>query len=135
MNARRKDIMFCVILCLEDCSVTFMQDRIHAGQLYFSTYARVQLDRNKFFKAQRLNANSWPPPFHPYIKKTTNTVTIVCPPYFRPHGVGCMAQNDHFMLTQACRWVLGHKFPCLHHLYKPIRSKINQNLNNSPKNN
>ena len=98
-----------VLRLLEDCQVTFMQDRIHAGQLYFSTCARVQLDRTKFFKAQRLNVNSWPPPFHPYIKKTTNTnnslptvfssthgrmsgtkwLTTVCPPYFSPHRVGC----------------------------------------------
>ena len=29
--------------------------------------------------------------------------------------------------------VLGHKVPRLRHLYKPIKSKINQYLNNSPK--
>ena len=90
------------------------------------------LDRNKFCKAQRLNVNSWPFPFHSYIKKTTNTVTTVFPPYFRPHTIGYLGQNDHFMLTQAYRWDLGHKFPGLRHLYKPIGSKINQNLNNSP---
>ena len=37
------------------------------------------------------------------------------------------------LLTLACRRVLGHKVPHLRHLYKPIGSKINQNLNNSPK--
>ena len=58
-----------VLRLLEDYRVTFMHDRIHAGQSYFSTCARVQLDPNKFCKAQRLNVNSWPPPFHPYIKK------------------------------------------------------------------
>ena len=47
--------------------------------------------------------------------------------------VGCQEQNDHFMLTQACRRVLGHKITGLRHLYKPIRSKINQDLNNSQK--
>ena len=81
------------------------------------------LDGNKFCKAQRLNVNSWPSPFHSYIKKTTNTVTTVCPPYFRPHTVGYLAQNDHFMLTQACREVLGHKVPGLRHLYKPIEAR------------
>ena len=68
-----------------------------------------------------------------HILKKTNTVTTVCPPYFRPHTIGYLGQNDHFMLTQACRWVLGHKVPGLRHLYKPIGSKINQNLNNSSK--
>ena len=91
------------------------------------------LDGNNFCKAQILNVNSWPSPFHSYIIKTNNTVTIVYPPYFRPHTIGYLGQNDHFMLTQACHWVLGHKVPGLRHLYKPIGSKINQNLKNSPK--
>ena len=56
----------------------------------------------------------------------------LCPPYFRLHRVGCLPKNDHFMLMQACLWVLGHKVAGLCHLYKPIGSKINQNLNNSP---
>ena len=46
---------------------------------------------------------------------------------------GCQEQNDHFMLKQARCRVLGHKVPGLRHLYKPIRSKINQDLNNSKK--
>ena len=37
------------------------------------------------------------------------------------------------LLTLACCRVLGHKVPRLRHLYKPIKSKINQYLNNSPK--
>ena len=37
------------------------------------------------------------------------------------------------LLTLARRRVLGHKVPRLRHLYKPIKSKINQYLNNSPK--
>ena len=41
--------------------------------------------------------------------------------------------NRLMLLTLAHRRVLGHKVPCLRHLYKPIKSKINQYLNNSPK--
>ena len=37
------------------------------------------------------------------------------------------------LLTLACRRVLGHKVPRLRHLYKPIKSKINQYLNNFQK--
>ena len=37
------------------------------------------------------------------------------------------------MIMQAHRRVLGHKVPRLRHLYKPIKSKINQYLNNSQK--
>ena len=37
------------------------------------------------------------------------------------------------LLTQARRRVLGHKVTGLRHLYKLIRSKINQDLNNSQK--
>ena len=36
------------------------------------------------------------------------------------------------LLTLAHRRVLGHKVPHLRHLNKPIKSKINQYLNNSP---
>ena len=42
------------------------------------------------------------------------------------------AENEKLMLLRlACRRVLGHKVPRLRHLYKPIKSKINQYLNNS----
>ena len=37
------------------------------------------------------------------------------------------------LLTLARRPVLGHKIPGLRHLYKPIKSKINQYLNNFQK--
>ena len=111
----------CCTICKE-----FPQFQLNACSMEQDT--RYQsLDGNNFCKAQILNVNSWPSPFHSYIKTTTNTVITVCSPYFHPHKVGCLAQNDHFMLTQACLRVLGHKFPCLRHLYKPIRGKINQN--------
>ena len=41
--------------------------------------------------------------------------------------------NRLMLLMLARRQVLGHKVPRLRHLYKPIKSKINQYLNNSPK--
>ena len=37
------------------------------------------------------------------------------------------------LLTLSRRQVLGHKVPGLRHLYQPIKSKINQYSNNSPK--
>ena len=41
--------------------------------------------------------------------------------------------TELMLLTLARRRVLGHKVPGLRHLYQPIKSKINQRLNNSPK--
>ena len=39
--------------------------------------------------------------------------------------------TELMLLTLARHRVLGHKVPRLRHLYKPIKSKINQYLNNS----
>ena len=41
--------------------------------------------------------------------------------------------TELMLLTLARRRVLGHKVPCLRHLYQPIKSKINQYSNNSQK--